>query len=199
MGEELRWLNEYYGVHTGRVVTVGYYALVKLNEALIASAAAEHAQWVGVERVTRLAMDHKQIMARALETLGRQLMVEPIAFELLPRKFTLRQLQVLYEAILGIEIDNRNFRKKVLSSGYLRETGEREKHVAHKPAMFTPSIRAGSRRMCGRSSGLILSIGNYRPGVSALRGASRLCGTFRGGYSGHSAAPGDGLAGRFRR
>ena len=81
-------------------------------------------------------MAHKQIMARALETLGRQLMVEPIAFELLPRKFTLRQLQVLYEAILGIEIDNRNFRKKVLSSGYLRETGEREKHVAHKPAMF---------------------------------------------------------------
>ncbi len=74
--------------------------------------------------------------ARALETLGRQLMVEPIAFELLPRKFTLRQLQVLYEAILGIEIDNRNFRKKVLSSGYLRETGKREKHVAHKPAMF---------------------------------------------------------------
>ena len=63
-------------------------------------------------------------------------LVEPIAFELLPRKFTLRQLQVLYEAILGIEIDNRNFRKKVLSSGYLRETGEREKHVAHKPAMF---------------------------------------------------------------
>ena len=123
-------------MNTGRVVTVGYYALVKLNEALIASAAAEHAQWVGVERVTRLAMDHKQIMARALETLGRQLMVEPIAFELLPRKFTLRQLQVLYEAILGIEIDNRNFRKKVLSSGYLRETGEREKHVAHKPAMF---------------------------------------------------------------
>ena len=123
VGEELRWLNEHYGVHTGRVVTVGYYALVKLNEALIASAAAEHAQWVGVERVTRLAMDHKQIMARALETLGRQLMVEPIAFELLPRKFTLRQLQVLYEAILGIEIDNRNFRKKVLSSGYLRETG----------------------------------------------------------------------------
>ena len=136
VGEELRWHNEHYGVHTGRVVTVGYYALVKLNEALIASAAAEHAQWVGVERVTRLAMDHKQIMARALETLGRQLMVEPIAFELLPRKFTLRQLQVLYEAILGIEIDNRNFRKKVLSSGYLRETGEREKHVAHKPAMF---------------------------------------------------------------
>ena len=68
VGEELRWLNEHYGVHTGRVVTVGYYALVKLNEALIASAAAEHAQWVGVERVTRLAMDHKQIMARALET-----------------------------------------------------------------------------------------------------------------------------------
>ena len=80
VGEELRWLNEHYGVHTGRVVTVGYYALVKLNEALIASAAAEHAQWVGVERVTHLAMDHKQIMARALETLGRQLMVEPIAF-----------------------------------------------------------------------------------------------------------------------
>ena len=135
-GDELRWLNEYYQVNTTRVVTVAYYSLVKLNRKLLVSVEEKGARWFDVESVCRLAMDHKQILARALEMLSKQFMAEPIAFELLPRKFTLRQLQSLYEAILGIEIDNRNFRKKVLSSDYIQETGDREKNVAHKPAMY---------------------------------------------------------------
>ncbi|MDP4292735.1 MAG: hypothetical protein Q8908_16765 [Bacteroidota bacterium] len=61
-------------------------------------------------------------------------MNEPIAFELLPKRFTIRQLQNLYEAILGIEIDNRNFRKKVLNFPCIKPLEEKEKGVAHKPA-----------------------------------------------------------------
>lgn len=86
---------------------VAYYSLVKLDGRLIACAADKGARF-DVESVNRLAMDHKTILAQALE-INRQLMTEPIAFELLSSRFTLRQLQMLYEAILGIEIDNRNF------------------------------------------------------------------------------------------
>lgn len=135
-GEELEWLKAHYRVETSRVVTVAYYMLVKLDESLVSYAQTHGARWIELETVHRLAMDHKQIVGYALDTLGKQLMAEPIAFELLPRKFTLRQLQQLYEGILGIEIDNRNFRKKVLSSDYIRPTGECEKQVAHKPAMY---------------------------------------------------------------
>lgn len=135
-GEELTWLKAHYQVETSRVVTVAYYMLVKLDESLVAHTQNQGARWIELEAVHHLAMDHKQILGFALETLGKQLTTEPIAFELLPRKFTLRQLQQLYEGILGIELDNRNFRKKVLSSDYVRPTGEREKQVAHKPALY---------------------------------------------------------------
>ena len=135
-GEELAWLQAHYRVETSRVVTVAYYMLVKLDESLLSYVRTHGARWIELETVHHLAMDHKQILGYALETLGKQMMAEPIAFELLPRRFTLRQLQQLYEGILGIEIDNRNFRKKVLSSDYISPTGEREKQVAHKPAMY---------------------------------------------------------------
>ena len=135
-GYELDWINEHYGVSTGRVVTVAYYSLVKLTPKMASSAAMHEAEWVDIQSVRRLAMDHKRILTEALGALNRQFISEPIAFELLPRKFTIRQLQTLYEAILGIEIDNRNFRKKVLSSGYLVATDEKQKEVAHKPALY---------------------------------------------------------------
>ena len=135
-GEELEWLQAHYRVTTSRVVTVAYYMLVKLDDALQTDVRTRGARWIDLEAIHQLAMDHKHILAHALETLSKQLMTEPIAFELLPRKFTLRQLQDLYEGILGIEIDNRNFRKKVLTSDYIVPTGEREKQVPHKPAMY---------------------------------------------------------------
>ena len=94
------------------------------------------AKWVDVQSIRSLGLDHKEIVMCALETLSRELMQLHIAFELLPRKITIRQLQNLYEAVLGIEIDNRNFRKKILSSGYLIPTNEKEEGVAHKPAQY---------------------------------------------------------------
>lgn len=135
-GEELDWINRYHGIHTERVVTVGYYALVKLDDRTIAYTTAKGARWVDVESIQRLAMDHKKILSTALSMLYREMLQSPVAFELLPRKFTIRQLQTLYAAVLGIEIDNRNFRKKILSSGFLAPTSEFEQGVAHKPARY---------------------------------------------------------------
>ncbi len=135
-GEELAWINRSHGIRTERVVTVGYYALVKLDRRMMAYTSEKRAQWVEVESIQRLAMDHKQILSTALGHLCREMLQSPAAFELLPRKFTIRQLQNLYAAVLGVEIDNRNFRKKILGSGFLLPTDEREKGVSHKPARY---------------------------------------------------------------
>lgn len=147
-GEELKWINAYHGIHTVRVVTVGYYALVKLEPRIINYTTAKGAQWVNVEAIQRLAMDHIQILSTALRLLCREMLQSPVAFELLPRNFTIRQLQTLYSAVLGIEIDNRNFRKKILSSGFLTPTAEYEQGVAHKPARYyTFNKRAYSKAL----------------------------------------------------
>lgn len=134
--EELEWINRYHGIRIERVVTVGYYALVKLDSRTVAYTTAKGAQWVDVDSIQRLAMEHKLILSAALRHLCREMLQSPVAFELLPRKFTIRMLQNLYSAVLGIEIDNRNFRKKILSSGFLTPTSEKEQGVAHKPAQY---------------------------------------------------------------
>ncbi len=135
-GEDIRWISEYYGVSAERVITVAYYSLLKLEKRILYYTAGKGARWAEVGSIKKLALDHKSILAEGLSALSRDLMQSPIAFELLPRRFTIRQLQSLYEAILGVEIDNRNFRKKILASGYISLTGDRETGVTHKPARF---------------------------------------------------------------
>lgn len=135
-GDELAWINHFYQIHTTRVVTVAYYALVKLSGQMLMYTNENHAVWKDVQEINRLAMDHKSILTNALTTLNRNFLQSPIAFELLPKKFTIRELENLYKAVLGVEIDNRNFRKKILDCGYVVCTGEREKNVPHKPAFF---------------------------------------------------------------
>ena len=90
--------------------------------------------WKNVDAVCNLIMDHMNILSDALDFLKKDILLTPSAFQLLPRKFTVRQLQNLLEAVLGVEIDNRNFRKKLFASGILSATDEFEKHVSHKPA-----------------------------------------------------------------
>jgi 8-oxo-dGTP diphosphatase len=121
----------------GRVVTVSYYALVKRVGYLIqATTDAKAAKWFVVKNLPELAFDHKRIIDTALSRLKGKVRYEPVGFELLPEKFTLSQLQHLYEVILGREIDKRNFRKKILSMGLLIELNEREQNVAHRAAGF---------------------------------------------------------------
>lgn len=132
--KELQWICKYHGIHTDRVVTVGYYALVKLDASMMIYTKRQGAVWMNVDDIHHLIMDHMDILSDALTVLQKDILWSPIAFRLLPKKFTVRQLQNLLEAVFGIEMDNRNFRKKLFSSGILVETDEFEKHVNHKPA-----------------------------------------------------------------
>lgn len=118
-----------------RVVTVAYYALVNLNEHRIqATTDARKAAWFSVSDLPRLAFDHNRIVDLALRRLKGKVRYEPIGFELLPRKFTLGQLQTLYEIVLERRLDRRNLRKKILGMGLLTDTGDVQEDVAHRAA-----------------------------------------------------------------
>ncbi len=134
--KEMEWICKFHGINTERVVTVGYYALVKLNCGIIDYTSRKGARWVEVDSIRSLIMDHLEILADALSALQKEIVQTPVAFELLPKKFTITQLQSLFEAVLGVDIDNRNFRKKILFSGIITPTGEYERNVAHKPAQY---------------------------------------------------------------
>ncbi len=134
--DDLRWINRNHGVESNRIVTVGYYALLKLNHTTIRHTTSKGAHWSSIESATDLMMDHNLILKDTLAIIKSEIMNSPIAFELLPRQFTIRELQDLYSAVLGIEIDKRNFRKKILGSGLLIATGKKEIGVAHKPAEY---------------------------------------------------------------
>lgn len=119
----------------GRVVTVAYFALVKMgSEKLRATTDARAARWFPVAEVPALAFDHSDILATALERLKSKVRHEPIGFELLPEKFRLRDLQHLYEEILGAPIDKRNFRRKLQAMGLLEALEEVEQGVRHRAA-----------------------------------------------------------------
>lgn len=119
----------------GRVVTVAYYALVNLVEHnLTATTDAARAAWFSVDDLPGLAFDHEQIFDIALKRLQGKVRYEPIGFELLPEKFTLSQLQHLYELILEKRLDKRNFRKKILGMDLLLDLNEVQEDVAHRAA-----------------------------------------------------------------
>ncbi|MHC5822708.1 MAG: NUDIX hydrolase [Nostoc sp.] len=119
----------------GRVVTVAYYALVnQVDYQICAATDASLADWFPVSNLPRLAFDHNQILETALSRLKGKVRYEPIGFELLPPKFTLSQLQKLYEAILGTVLDKRNFRKKILKMDLLVELDEIQTDVSHRAA-----------------------------------------------------------------
>ncbi|HVV54654.1 MAG TPA: NUDIX domain-containing protein [Mucilaginibacter sp.] len=121
----------------GRVITVAYYALIRINgqkELRPITQYAKKAFWHPVNELPKLAFDHSEIFKTGFNKLRRRLNYQPIAFELLPEKFTLTQLQQLYEAILNKKLDKRNFRKKMLSYGFLKELDEKQKGVSYRAA-----------------------------------------------------------------
>jgi ADP-ribose pyrophosphatase YjhB (NUDIX family) len=108
-----------------RIITVAYYALTKRIEHQVDAATdASGVAWFPVDQLPALAFDHRRIIGVALERLRGKVRWAPIGFELLPPKFTLSELQQLYEVILGERLDKRNFRKKIHSMGLLEETEE---------------------------------------------------------------------------
>lgn len=119
----------------GWVVSVAYYALVSPDKhAVRAATDARQARWFPVDALPRLAFDHAEIVGAALGRVRGKLSYAPIGFELLPRKFTVKQLQKLYEIVLGARLDNRNFRKKIFGMDVLRELDETQKGVPHRAA-----------------------------------------------------------------
>src|SRR2546426_9387906 len=120
-----------------RVVSVAYYALVKLADfSTKAATDAADARWFPISKVPRLAFDHANILATALTRLKGKVRYQPIGFELLPPKFTLSQLQHLYEAVLAAKLDKRNFRKKVLGLGLLVPLRGTLQAGRHRPAQL---------------------------------------------------------------
>lgn len=122
----------------GRILTVAYYALLQLDKTKIklkpVTSYMRQAKWFPLTKVPDLAFDHTTILKQSVEKLRRRIANTPIAFELLPDKFTLTQLQLVYESILGRELDKRNFRKKMINYGFLKELDEVQKGVAYRAA-----------------------------------------------------------------
>jgi len=119
----------------GRVITIAYYSLVKVADfEPHAASIAQEVAWHNVDDIETLAFDHEAIVRVALQRLKLTIRTRPIGFELLPPAFTLTDLQHLYEAIWEIDLEKRNFRKKILSMDLLNDIGRSQKGVAHRPA-----------------------------------------------------------------
>jgi len=119
----------------GRVITVAYYAVLDWGQfQLKARTKGGAARWFGVNRLPELAFDHRKIVNYALERLRNKVNYTSVAFQLLPKRFTLSELQRAYEVILGTRLDKRNFRKKMLQLGILRDTGEQKVEGRQRPA-----------------------------------------------------------------
>lgn len=116
----------------GRVVTVVYYSLINIQNHKLKILDNE-LHWHDVSEIEELAFDHKQILDCSYEQLQRRVQEHPLAFSLLPKKFSLRELQNVYEAILNIKMDRRNFRKKFFAMDFLVDIDEMEQDVPHRP------------------------------------------------------------------
>jgi len=119
----------------GRVITVSYYAVVSwLQFQGKAKTSLTETKWFPVTRLPQIAFDHKRIVLHGLERLQNKVNYTSVAFQLLPKTFTLSELQQAYEVILGQPLDKRNFRKKMTQLGILRDTGSRKGKGRRRPA-----------------------------------------------------------------
>lgn len=119
-----------------RVISTSYSALIKIQDIDRKIKELNGAQWQSLARLPHLIFDHRNMVDRALNVLQMQVKVKPVGFALLPEKFTLVQLQDLYEAIYQREIDKRNFRKKILSMNLLEKLDEKERETSKKGAFY---------------------------------------------------------------
>jgi ADP-ribose pyrophosphatase YjhB (NUDIX family) len=117
-----------------RVVSVAYYALININEYDRELVRKHNAYWINLKELPPLIFDHPRMIEKAREIMKRKAATEPIGFNLLPKLFTLTQLQTLYEAIYGELLDKRNFRKKVTEMGYIEKTDEIDKSGSKRGA-----------------------------------------------------------------
>jgi 8-oxo-dGTP diphosphatase len=143
--KDLKWLQSYRENPQARVITIGYYALVRTADfAPEASSFAKRVYWCDVHEIPNLAFDHNSIVESALTRLRQEFENHNIGLELLPEKFTMSQLQRLYEVILDKKLDKRNFRKKATKEKIILPLAEKQTGVLHKPArlfVLNPDIQ----------------------------------------------------------
>ncbi len=119
----------------GRIITVAYFALINSDKIkLQAATGVSGVQWCSVKHLPKLAFDHEKIVSYALQRLRWKLEYTNVAYSLVPERFTLTELQNVYEVILGKVLDKRNFRKKILSLNIIKDTKEVNHDVSHRPA-----------------------------------------------------------------
>ena len=120
----------------GRVITLAYYSLISIAdyEKHIVDAENKQLEWIELSAIQDLAFDHREILTDAYNRLQRTVREKPIGFSMLPKKFTLIQLQNFYETVLNIELDRRNFRRKLIALDLLIDLNEVQNNVAHRPA-----------------------------------------------------------------
>ena len=116
-----------------RVITVAYYALAPADR-LTVRADTDSVAWFTFNNLPPLAFDHIDIVAMASTRLAAKLDYSTIAFQFMPTQFTLSELQAVYEIILRETLDKRNFRKQMLASNYIQETGQERRNGSHRPA-----------------------------------------------------------------
>jgi 8-oxo-dGTP diphosphatase len=134
----------------GRVITVAYYALISGDRSpLVAGTDAADAQWCAVRELPHLAFDHRKILDYALERLRNKLEYTTVGFQLLPSRFSLTELQEVYEAILGKKLDKRNFRRKLALLKVLRPTRE-YRHGGRRPARLYEFVAANFEKLKDR-------------------------------------------------
>ncbi len=119
-----------------RCISIGHYALIRINDYDKELVEKHGAYWYNIDELPPLVLDHNQMVKDGLERLKRKARNKPIGFELLPEKFTIPQLQMLYEAIYGKELDSRNFRKKVFSLKVLIKLQEKDKSSSRRGAFL---------------------------------------------------------------
>ena len=119
-----------------RTVSIAYFALIDIHQYEKQITDEYHAEWVPVNKIPKLIFDHRQMVDMAKDRLKYKAALHPILFELLPPKFTLPQLQNLYEGIYGTQLDKRNFSRKILSTGLLVKQKDKEKQNSKKGAYY---------------------------------------------------------------
>jgi 8-oxo-dGTP diphosphatase len=130
--EQVRSFGETGRHPAARIITVAYCSLINVQHHQLKKLDNE-LHWHRVKQIGDMAFDHKKILEVCYEWLQKRIQEHPLGFSLLPKKFSLRELQNLYEAILGVTLDRRNFRKKFFSMDLLEDTGEYEADVPHRP------------------------------------------------------------------
>lgn len=132
--KDKEWLKNFRTDPNERVITIAYVSIVRMEDYNPeASYFAHNVCWTNIENIPEMAFDHNLIVNEAIQFLRKEINQE-VTSGLLPRKFTLSQLQELYEIILDEKLDKRNFRKQIINKGILEKTNEKQKGVSHKPA-----------------------------------------------------------------